>query len=100
MTNIKVGKIVSASLMPWAPHLFLMQVDIGNRVIQVVNGFNDCYNALDLKEKIVLVNLLDEPIKICGEFSRGNILTAIDEDTNEVSLVSPDKPIVVGSDVV
>ncbi len=83
-TKILVGKIISSKKHPDADKLLVSQVEIGNKVIQVVSGIAKYYDPATLigKKVMVVTNLL--PQKVRGILSEGMILCATDNDTLEL----------------
>ena len=95
--ELKIGEILSAEDVPNADKLYSLQVDVGGKQIQLVAGLKKLYSRDELKGKrIVVVTNLD-PVTIRGIRSEGMLLAAVDGDN--VSLLTTDKPIKVGSDV-
>jgi len=95
--DLRVGKIIEANSHPDAEKLYLLNVDIGEKTIQVVAGIKPFYSPEDLlgKQVVVLTNL--EPKSIRGVTSEGMILAA--QGKNDVNLIIPDKNIDSGSKV-
>lgn len=95
--DLKIGKIIEANPHPDAEKLYLLNVDIGEKTVQVVAGIKPFYSSEDLlgKQVVVLTNL--EPKSIRGVTSEGMILTA--QGKNDVSLIVPDKNIDSGSKI-
>ena len=95
--EIKIGEILSGEEVPDSDKLYVLQVDVGGKQIQLVAGLKNYYQQSELvgKKIVVLSNL--EPAVIRGVASEGMLLAAIDENT--VSLLTPDKEVSVGSKV-
>ncbi|RLJ08819.1 MAG: methionine--tRNA ligase subunit beta [Candidatus Aenigmatarchaeota archaeon] len=95
--EIKIGEILSVEEVPDSDKLYVLQVDVGGKQIQLVAGLKNYYQQSELvgKKIVVLSNL--EPAVIRGVASEGMLLAAIDENT--VSLLTPDKEVSVGSKV-
>ena len=74
--RMKVGKIVSADIIPRKNKLIKLRVDIGSEIRDVITGVANYYRPDDLMGKIVIicVNLL--PKKIGDTVSHGMILAA------------------------
>ena len=74
--RMKVGKIVSADIIPRKNKLIKLRVDIGSEIRDVITGVANYYGPDDLMGKIVIicVNLL--PKKIGDTVSGGMILAA------------------------
>jgi methionyl-tRNA synthetase len=95
--DLKIGEIISVEHVPNADKLFSLQVDIGGKQIQLVAGLKNIYKEDELKGKrIVVVTNLD-PVTIRGIRSEGMLLAAV--DGKDVSLLTVDRPIRVGSGI-
>ena len=93
--EFKVAQIKEVVEHPNADKLFVMKVDTGTEVRQVVAGIRRSYTPEQLVGKrVVLVANLD-PALIRGVESQGMLLAASDEVG--VSVLSPDRDVVVGS---
>ena len=78
-----------------ADRLYVLQVDTGKDVRQVVAGIRKAYTPEQLVgRRVVLVANL-EPAVIRGETSNGMLLAA--SDANGMGLLAPDKDIALGS---
>jgi len=96
--ELKVAVIKEASNHPNADRLYVLKVDLGDGdERQLVAGVRPSYATEDLvgKQVIVVTNL--EPATIRGEESQGMVLAASDE--NGMSVIMPDKEVVLGSKV-
>ncbi len=95
--DLRIGEIVDVKDHPNADKLYLLKVDLGGSVRQLVAGIREYYPPESLvgKQVVVLTNL--EPAKIRGEKSEGMILAA-DEDGKPM-LLQPDKETVPGARV-
>ncbi|MEI8349348.1 MAG: hypothetical protein WCI77_04255 [Candidatus Omnitrophota bacterium] len=82
--DIRVGKIVEVTTHPNADKLYLLKVDIGEKVVQLVAGIRPYYTAEDLKDKcgIIIINL--EPREIRGCMSEGMLLAAQGSSTTSI----------------
>ena len=90
-----VAQIKEVKEHPNADRLYVLQVDTGKDVRQVVAGIRKSYTPeLLVGRRVILVANL-EPAVIRGETSNGMVLAASDE--NGMSLVTPDKDMVLGS---
>ena len=77
-----------------ADRLYVLQVDTGKDVRQVVAGIRKAYTPEQLVgRRVVLVANL-EPAVIRGETSNGMLLAA--SDANGMGLLAPDKDIALG----
>ena len=95
--ELVVAQIKEAKEHPNADRLFVLQVDTGKDVRQVVAGIRRAYTADQLigKKIILIANL--EPAVIRGEASNGMLLAASDESS--LGLLTPDTHIAVGGTV-
>ncbi len=95
--DMKIGEIITVEHVPNADKLYVLQVDMGGRQIQLVAGLRQLYKEGELKGKrIVVVTNLD-PVTIRGVRSEGMLLAAVDGD--DATLLTVDKPVRVGSSV-
>lgn len=94
--QIQVGEIIKCEEVPKSKKLLCSQVKIGNTTRQILSGIKAYYKPEDMvgKQVLVLVNL--KPRKIAGMMSEGMILCA-EDDTESLSLVSPEKRMKPGS---
>ena len=94
---LKVGTIKEVNDHPNADRLYVVQVDVGGVVKQLVAGIRASYAKETLvgKQVIVVDNL--EPALLRGVESQGMLLAASDEAG--VAVVTPDRPVVAGSTV-
>ena len=95
--DIKVGEVLTVEHVPKADKLYVLQVDIGGKQIQLVAGLRELYKEDEIKGKkiIVLTNL--DPVTIKGVRSDGMLLAAVDRD--DTSLLTIDRPIKIGSNI-
>jgi methionyl-tRNA synthetase len=85
---MKVGQIIEVEDHPNADKLYLVKVDLGSEVRQVVAGLKKHYSPeVLMNKKVVLVANL-EPAKLRGEISEGMLLAA--EKNNKVKLLTVD----------
>lgn len=90
-----VAQIKEVKEHPNADRLFVLKVDTGTEVKQLVAGIRKSYTPEQLVgRRVVIVNNL-EPAMIRGEESRGMILAASDE--NGISVLAPDRDVALGS---
>ena len=95
--ELVVAKIVEATEHPNADRLYVLKVDNGTEVKQIVAGIRSAYTKEDLIGKqVVIVNNL-EPAVIRGETSNGMILAGTDE--KGLAIVTPLREMVLGSRV-
>lgn len=95
--KLVVGQIKEAALHPNADKLFVVKVDIGTEVRQLVAGIRRSYTPEQLvgRRVVIVANLL--PAVIRGVESQGMILAASDDQG--VSILQPDRDVVLGSGV-
>ena len=92
-----VAQIKEVKEHPNADKLYVLKVDLGTEERQVVAGIRLKYTKEQLiGRRVVLVKNL-APAVIRGEESNGMVLAASDLDG--VSIVSPDRDVVIGSTV-
>ncbi len=93
--DLRVGEVISVESVPNADKLYVLQVDIGGKQVQLVAGLRPFYKEDEIKgKKIVVVANLD-PAKIRGLDSEGMLLAASEKDN--VSLLTVDRDMPVGS---
>ena len=93
--EIIVAQIKDVKEHPNADRLYVLKVDTGKEVKQLVAGIRKAYSKEELiGRRIVMINNL-EPALIRGEESQGMILAATDE--NNLSVLGVEKEIAPGS---
>jgi methionyl-tRNA synthetase len=93
--DLRVGEVISVESVPNADKLYVLQVDVGGKQVQLVAGLRPFYKEDEIKgKKIVVVANLD-PAKIRGLDSEGMLLAASEKEN--VSLLTVDRDIPVGS---
>ena len=93
--ELVVAQIKEAKEHPNADRLYVLQVDTGKDVRQVVAGIRNAYTVDQLiNRRIILISNM-EPAVIRGETSNGMLLAA--SDVNGMSLLAPDKEMSLGS---
>jgi len=97
--DLRVAQILEVEEIESADKLYKLTLDIGNEKRIVCAGIKEYYSKKELKGKkiILLANLA--PRKLKGIESQGMILAAVNEDENEIVLISPESDIEVGSKV-
>ena len=95
--ELKTGKILEVSPHPDAEKLYLLKVDIGEKVVQLVAGIKPFYTPEQLENKLVVVLVNLEPKNIRGVSSEGMVLAAQGKD--DVSLIVLDKEVAPGSTI-
>ena len=93
--DLRVGKVLEVTPHPDAEKLYLLKVDVGEKVIQLVAGIKPFYSVDELAGKsiIVLANLEKKDIR--GFTSEGMLLAAQGKD--DVSVLTVDKKTDPGS---
>ncbi len=90
-----VAQIKEVKEHPNADRLYVLKVDNGTEIKQLVAGIRKSYTPEQLiGRRVIIVNNL-EPAVIRGEESRGMILAASDE--NGISVLGLDRDVVLGS---
>ena len=95
--ELVVAQIKEVKEHPNADKLYLLQVDTGKDVRQIVAGIRKAYTPEQLvgRRVVMIANL--EPAVIRGETSNGMLLAGSDE--NGMCLVGLDKELLLGSTV-
>lgn len=90
-----VAQIKEVKEHPNADRLYVLKVDNGTEIKQLVAGIRKAYTPEQLiGKKVIIVNNL-EPAVIRGEESRGMILAASDE--SGLAVMTPDRDMALGS---
>ena len=92
-----MAKVIQAELHPNADKLLVLTVDVGSVQKQIVAGIRLHYQPEELIGKFVVVVDNLEPATIRGVVSNGMILAAGDQE--KLCLVTPERPISLGSQV-
>jgi methionine--tRNA ligase beta chain len=93
--KLAVAQIKEAGVHPNADKLFVLKVDIGGEIRQVVAGIRRSYTPEQLVgRRIVMITNL-APAIIRGVESQGMILAASDDQG--VSVLAPDRDVALGS---
>ncbi len=95
--GLKVGKIIEVSDHPNADKLYVLKVDLGTEKRTLVAGLKKYYSKQDLMNKLVVVVTNLEPATLRGVVSEGMLLACQDKDI--VSIISPEKEVTPGSEV-
>ena len=80
---------------PNADRLYVLQVDTGKDVRQIVAGVRKAYTPEQLVGRRIILIANMEPAVIRGEVSNGMLLAASDE--TGMALLAPDKDMALGS---
>ncbi len=90
-----IAQIKEVTEHPNAERLYVLKVDTGKEIKQLIAGIRKAYPKEELVgRRVVMINNL-EPAVIRGEQSQGMLLAASDE--NGLSLLGIDKEIALGS---
>lgn len=93
--ELVVAQIKEVKEHPNADRLYVLQIDTGKEVKQLVAGIRSSYTKEELVgRKIIVINNL-EPAVIRGETSNGMLLAATGE--NGAVFLSPEKDVPIGS---
>jgi len=93
--DLRVAQIKEIKEHPNADKLYLIQVDVGGELKQIVAGIRNAYTKEELLgKKVIIVNNL-EPATIRGETSNGMLLAA--SDSQGMAVLTVEKEIVLGS---
>jgi len=95
--DLRIGKITKAELVAGSKNLIKMLIDVGGETRQAVAGVAQYYTPKDLEGKYIAVIVNLQPRRMFGIDSNVMILAAEDEKT--VSILSPDRPVKVGSKI-
>jgi len=95
--EMTVAQIKEAVEHPDADRLFLLKVDTGKEVRQLVAGIRSSYTTDQLIGRRVIIVSNLEPATIRGQESQGMVLAVSDE--NGTSLLAPDRDVALGSRV-
>ncbi|MEK6979256.1 MAG: methionine--tRNA ligase subunit beta [Candidatus Micrarchaeota archaeon] len=95
--EIRVGKILKVERVPRTEKLYKLQVDLGDKSVQIVSSLVPYYTEEELQNRkiVVLVNL--KPTKFAGEKSEGMLLCAENEDGSKCVLLTSEKDIELGT---
>jgi methionyl-tRNA synthetase len=93
--ELKVGKIVSAESIEEADSLLKLQVDTGEKIIQIFAGIKKAYEPQILIGKLIVYVANLKPRKMRFGISEGMILAA-SFDKNKICLIHPDEDAKVG----
>ncbi|MCD6383609.1 MAG: methionine--tRNA ligase [Thermoplasmata archaeon] len=96
--GLVVGKVLEVKDHPKADKLYLLKVDIGEEVRQIVAGLKGIYTPEELEGKLIVIIKNLKPAKLRGEISEGTLLAA-ENDKGVVSILQPDKEIEPGAPI-
>ena len=80
-------------------YLLKNTVEIGNETRTICSGIAKYYKPEDIIGKMVVVVSNLPPRKLRGIESQGMLLCAVDEEKDELALITIDRPIASGSEV-
>jgi len=93
--ELVVAQIREVKDHPNADRLYILKVDTGKEIRQLVAGIRKFYTKEELiGKRVIIVNNL-QPAIIRGEESNGMVLAASDD--NGIVLLGTDKPVALGS---
>jgi len=95
--ELRVGQIREVADHPNADKLYVITVDVGGRVKQLVAGIKRGYTKEELTGKFIVVVDNLAPAVLRGVESQGMLLAASDEDA--IAVLSPDKSVKPGSKI-
>jgi len=93
--ELVVAQIKEVKEHPNADRLYVLQVDTGKDVRQIVAGIRKAYTPEQLVNRKIILIANMEPAIIRGEASNGMLLAA--SDANGMALLAPDKDMSLGS---
>jgi methionine--tRNA ligase beta chain len=96
--DFRVSTVVKVEKVPGSDKLYVMQVDVGGRRIQIVTGLVEYYTVEELTGKRIIVCTNITPVKIFGQMSHGMLLAAETKD-GDLALLTTDKDIKNGARV-
>lgn len=93
--ELKVAKIKEVRDHPDADKLYVMTIDLGDKIKQIVAGIKSSYKKEDLLSKqIVVVDNL-EPVVLRGIESQAMLLAA--QDKEGICVIMPEREVKLGS---
>ncbi len=93
--ELVVAQIKEVKEHPNADRLYVLQVDTGRDLRQIVAGIRKAYTPEQLINRRIILIANMEPAVIRGETSNGMLLAA--SDANGMAIVMPDKDMPLGS---
>ncbi len=93
--ELVVAQIKEVKEHPNADRLYVLQVDTGRDLRQIVAGIRKAYTPEQLINRRIILIANMEPAVIRGEISNGMLLAA--SDANGMAIVMPDKDMALGS---
>ena len=96
--DFRVSKVKEVEQVPGSDKLYRMQVDIGDKTIQIVTGLVEYYDPEELQDKRIIVCTNLTPAKIFGQLSEGMLLAA-ETPEGDLALLTTDKDIKNGAKI-
>lgn len=89
--NIRTGNIIEVERHKNADKLYIVQIDVGTKILQTVTSLVPYYTEEELlsKQVVVLCNLAK--VKMRGEISECMLLCAETDDESESVLITPER---------
>lgn len=97
--ELRVAKITSVESIPKANKLYKIGIDLGYEKRTIVSGLKGHFSEEELLGKRIIVVCNLKPAKLRGVLSNGMLLAASANDKSELSLLTTDKDIPLGSRV-
>ena len=95
--KLAIGTVIASEKVEKADKLLKNTIRINGVDKTIVSGIAKFYNPEDIigKQVVVVTNL--KPVKLRGILSEGMVLCAVDDKTNDLSLISPTKTMPEGT---
>ena len=97
--DLRVARVDSVEEIEGADKLYKLTISLGDEVRTICAGIKEFYSLEELKGKKIIVVANLEPRKLRGVESKGMLLAAGSDETNECVLLVPDKDIGPGARV-
>jgi methionyl-tRNA synthetase len=94
--ELKIGKVIDVQDHPNADKLYILKVDVGGEIRQIVSGIKQWYKKEDLLNKKIVIVYNLQP-KIFREIESQGMLLAAEDGNGNLSLITADKDIKEGS---
>ena len=95
--DFRVSTVKEVEKISGSDNLYKMQVNIGDKVIQIVSNLIDYYKPEELLGKRIIVCTNIAPATLYGEISNGMLLAA--EKNGDLALLTTDKDIADGAKI-
>ena len=95
--DFRVSTVKEVEKVPGSDNLYKMQVNIGDKVIQIVSNLIDYYKPEELLGKRIIVCTNIAPATLYGEISNGMLLAA--EKNGDLTLLTTDRDIADGAKI-